>query len=347
MTSRIVQFAPRRAALAAGLSLALAAGAFASPPVVAEGAGEQPALRLAPAPASAPRRDDGLAEKFIPEREDVKIVEQRGGKVPLDLVFRSERGDIVPLSDWFGARGGNRPVVVILMYFRCPLMCPQTISSLMGAVNDAGLKIGEDYNVVIVSFDPTEGPGDAQAQRLALLGQYTHPESEATDRGLAVLTDTANNARTLANALGFGYRYIPSTQQYSHMNVGFVLTQDGTISQYLKGVNYGGTTLKGALIDAGEGKVGSLIDRVAQWCMVYNETTGRYQIVATRVMKLGAGLCAVLTLGVVAFAVRADRVRRRRAMAMARSAGASSTLQPSTDSSGGALGRPSDAGFTS
>lgn len=242
------------------------------------------------------------------EQDGVEVIERLGAKVPLDLAFMNEAGQPVQLSQYFNDNG--KPVVLMMIYFRCPLMCPQTISTLQARLNDLDMNLGEKFNVVLVSIDPTEGPDAAAKEKAGLLAGYRDEPPPQADQGLAVLTTNSGNAKVLADAIGFKYKYVPASNEYSHLAVTVVLTPDGTVSRYLYGVNFPATSLRFALLEASSGKIGTTMDRVISWCFHYDPQSGKYTLSAVRFMQVGGGVSLVVVGGVLGWMVISERRRR-------------------------------------
>lgn len=264
-------------------------------------------------PAADP--DLGIPDAPVPvERSSVQVTERLGERIPLDLTFTGADGTPVQIGRWFN---DGKPVVVLMVYFRCPLMCPQVTNALMKAVSGVDWTIGEQYHVVLVSFDPTEDAAAGRTQQENMLALYDRDATDGIRRGLAVLTDSeraGKNAKALADALGFKYQYMPKSNEYSHMGVTYVLTPDGRIARNLYSLNYTPQTLRMALLEASQGQIGTALDRATLWCMAYDPVTGKYKIMAKRVMQIGgvasAGVVGAIMLGMFV----AERRRRRRAL---------------------------------
>jgi protein SCO1/2 len=238
----------------------------------------------------------------------LQVVEKLGESIPLDVEFLDPEGNKVTLAKYFNT---GKPVVLAMVYFRCPLLCPMLLNNLQQKLNDISLKMGEQYNLVLVSFDPSEGPGEAIKQREGLLAGYNRATPKNIRDSFAVLTGTAASSQRLADGLGFPYKYLPESGEYSHGTVIFTLTPEGRISRYIYGVNYSPETLRMSLLEASDGMIGTVIDRAIMWCFQFHPGSGGYVFQAMRVMQAAA---VVLTLMVGAILVRMYfiEVRRRR-----------------------------------
>jgi len=226
------------------------------------------------------------------------INEKLGEKLPLDLPLVDSTGAAVKLGDWFNQ---GRPVLVMFVYYRCPLACPQLMERY-GATFRAidGLTIGRDYNVLVVSIDPSDKPEAAAAAKTARMINYGRKPEKDVAAGWAFLTSPdAANTRRLADALGFPYRYVPASNDYAHPSAVFVASPSGMVSRYLYGLETPAQTLRLALVEAGEGKIGTSTDKIMLWCFHFDPRSGAYTFTAWRIMQVGGFLSAVTVAGLL------------------------------------------------
>jgi protein SCO1/2 len=179
--------------------------------------------------------------------------------------------------------------------------------------------VGQDFNVVVVSFDPNNTTEMAAENKARYLDGYKLPPDDTVKAGWTFHTARAGEARRIAEAVGFKYRYIEESGQYAHPSVLTVLTQDGRVSGYVSGLEPQPNDLRLALLEASEGKIAKGIgDFFLHRCYRYDPKTGRFSLQATRVMQM-AGLVSVVGLTALIAALRAgERARKaRRARAAA------------------------------
>lgn len=246
-------------------------------------------------------------EPLPPDLSGVGIVERPGAALPLELAFVDEEGKPVALRDSFGA---GRPVLLTLAYSRCPMLCTLVLDGLAEALSELSLTPGRDYELVTVSIDPREPPVLARQKKERYVGALGRPEAHAAWH---FLTGREEAIRRLADSLGFGYRYLPDRNEYAHPAAVFVATSDGRLSRTLYGVRFDPRTVRLALVEAGEGKVGSAVDRILLYCYHYDAASGRYAPAALRAMRAG-GAATVLLLGVLLGALWLKEARRRRGL---------------------------------
>ncbi|HTY84829.1 MAG TPA: SCO family protein, partial [Silvibacterium sp.] len=212
-------------------------------------------------------------------------------QVPLDAEFRDETGKTVRLGDYFG----KKPVVLSLVYFQCKMVCPEEINGVVSALEMVKFVPGRDFNVVFVSFDPTETPEIAAREKAVYLKRYGHPE---TANGWHFLTGQQPAINAVASAVGFQYARVPGPDgrmdQFAHASAIEILTPEGKVAQYYLGVEYPPNDLRLGLVEASAGKIGSPVDAILTYCYRYDPQLNRHSLVIARVVQLG---CLVTVFG--------------------------------------------------
>jgi protein SCO1/2 len=223
--------------------------------------------------------------------KDVGIDQKLNDSIPLGLTFRDEYGSTVRLSEFFE----QKPVVLALVYYNCPMLCTQVLNGLDRSLKDVPMDIGKDFDVVTVSIDPSETPKLASAKRDLYAGIYGRPGAA---QGWHFLTGEESQIRQLANAVGFRYAYDADSKQFAHASAVMVLTPGGKLSRYFYGITYPARDVRLGLVEASEGKIGSAVDQVLLFCYHYDPVTGKYGLLISRVIKAG-GLVTVLAIGIL------------------------------------------------
>jgi protein SCO1/2 len=249
---------------------------------------------------SPPQPRDGPA----PPPPNVGIDQRLGTKVPLDLPFKDESGNRVTLADC----AAGKPTVLVLAYYRCPMLCTQVLNELVRALRAIPDSAGGAFSVVVVSFDPREKPPLAALKKATYLEEYGRPGASA---GWHFLTGDPVAIASLTDAVGFRYKYDRDTEQYAHGSGLVILSPDGTVSRYLLGIQFEPRDLRLALAEASEGKVGSPADQALLLCYRYDPATGHYTFTVIRLLKWLSGLTVLGIMGLVG--VLAWRGRRRAA----------------------------------
>lgn len=225
-----------------------------------------------------------------PAAREADLDEHLGQAVHTNLVFTDQTGHQARLSDYF--RDG-KPVIVVLAYFRCNMLCDLVLRGLVDGLRAADRIPGKDFRVLTVSFDPQDKPNEALNKQHTLLQVLGHPEAV---RGWPFLVGDDANIKALADDLGFRYGYDPSTKQYAHPAAIFVLSPNARITRYLYGFQFAARDLRLAIAEAGEGKVGPIIDRILLTCYHYDPATHRYGFVLSGILR-GGSLAVLLIVG--------------------------------------------------
>jgi protein SCO1 len=221
---------------------------------------------------------------------NVGITQNLNAQIPPELVFRDETGKSVRMGDFFG----KKPIVLSLVYFDCPALCTEVLNGELRTMKAISLDLGKDFEAVTVSFEPKDTPALAGAKRDVYAGQYGRPE--AADHW-HFLTGEQHSIDALTNAAGFHYAYDSSIRQYAHVAAILVLTPDGRIDRYFYGVQYPARDVRLGLVEASEGKIGTLTDHALLYCYQYDPMTGKYGVVVMNVLRAAGGL-TVLVLGI-------------------------------------------------
>lgn len=241
------------------------------------------AVAMAAAPAYAQR-----TEPLPAHLEGVGIEERPGARVPLDLTFTADDGRRVRLGELIT---GERPVLLTLVYYRCPMLCGLVLNGLVDALKDVKLNAGKDFDIVTASIDPLETATLARLKKQSMLREYGRPEAAA---GWSFLTGDEASIRALADSVGFGYRWVEERKEYAHAAAVMVLTPEGTMSRYLYGVLHEPRTVRLALAEAGVGTVASVTERFLLYCFHYDANQGRFVVAARNIMKLGGFITAAV-----------------------------------------------------
>jgi protein SCO1/2 len=259
-----------------------------------------------PAPAQpSAMRDSGSSAAPLPAAlAGVGIDQRLNTPIPLDLTFRDEAGRSLPLSTYFH----GKPVLLALVYYRCPMLCTQILNGVETSLKAVSLNPGQDFEVVSVSFDPKDTAETAAGKRKMILQRYARP---GTANGWHFLTGDEPQIRALTEAAGYHYRYDPITGQFAHASAIMILTPEGRLSRYFYGVEYAPRDVRLGLVEASANKIGSPVDQILLFCFHYDPATGKYGAIAMNMVR-GAGALFVLLGGGVLLAVFRRDLRRYR-----------------------------------
>jgi protein SCO1 len=247
-------------------------------------------------------RVDGPREELL---KQVRLDQRLDAQVPLDLPFRDETGKSVRLGDYFG----EKPVMLMLIQYRCMMLCTQQMTVLMENLKKLQFTPGKEFNLLIVSIDPRETADLALDKKKYSMQEYGRLDGAG---GWHYLTGDDRSIKPLAEAVGFHYFYDEQTDQYAHPDGVMILTPEGKVARYFFRLEYPAQGLRFGLIEAADNKIGTPLDAIALLCFHYNPVTGKYGIAFMKIVRLG-GVATVLLLlaGIVVMKRRETRGRRQ------------------------------------
>lgn len=225
--------------------------------------------------------------------QKVSVSQHLNQKLPLDATFVDDTGKTVKLGDYFG----KKPVILSLVYYNCPMLCSEEMDGLTSALMMVHLTPGKDFNVVVISIDPTETPALAAKKKAFYIKRYGRPETAA---GWHFLTGQRPAIDAVTNAVGFGYVRVPGPDghmtQFAHASSIEIATTDGRLAQYYLGVEYSPKDMLLGLIEASGNKIGSPVANILTYCYRYDPEQHTHSLVVVRVVQLG-GIITVAALG--------------------------------------------------
>jgi protein SCO1/2 len=240
----------------------------------------------APAAAHSGNEPYQKDEAFLKE---IGFDQRLGEQVPLDLTFRDEVGAPVLLRSYFG----NKPVIMLLTYYNCTMLCPLLLDGLVRTMRGIAFDVGKQFNVLTVSINPREGPVIASQRKELYIQRYGRRGAED---GWHFLTGQEASIRRLAQAIGYRYVYDAKKDEYAHAAGILLLTPEGRVSRYLYGVEFSPRDLRLGLVEAAAHTIGSPVDQLLLYCYHYDPLTGKYGLIIMNVIRV-AGFATVLMLG--------------------------------------------------
>jgi len=226
--------------------------------------------------------------------QKVQVTQRLNAQLPLDAQFVDDTGAPVTLGKYFD---GKHPAIFSLVYYNCPMLCSEEMDGLVSALLMVHLVPGKDFQIVVVSIDPSETPELAAKKKAFYLKRYGHPE---TADGWHFLTGQRPAIDATADAVGFGYVRVPGPDgklsQYAHASSIEIATPQGKLAQYYLGVEYSSKDVLLGLIDASGNKIGSPVANILTYCYHYDPQTNKHSLIVARVVQLG-GIATVLSLG--------------------------------------------------
>lgn len=235
--------------------------------------------------------------------QSVDLEQKLGARIPLDVEFRDEAGKTVSLKEYFG----RRPVILSLVYYSCEDLCPLVVDGLVRSMRPLSFNIGDQFDVITLSFDSRDTPALAAAKKSDFVSKYSRPGAE---KGWHFLTGDETAIQRLTEAVGFRYNYESKNDRFGHATGIMLLTPDGKIARYFYGIEFSPRDLRLGLIEASAKKIASPIDQLLLFCYHYDPATGKYSLLVTNIVRL-AGIATVLALvAFIAVMIRRDRNRR-------------------------------------
>jgi len=225
--------------------------------------------------------------------QKVGVSQHLDQQLPLDAAFVDETGKPVKLGDYFG----KKPAILALVYYTCPMLCSEEMDGLTSSLEMVKLTPGKDFDVVIVSIDPSDSPELAAKSKALYVKRYGRPETAA---GWHFLTGQRPAIDAVTNAVGFGYVRVPGPDgkltQFAHASSIEIVTPEGKLAQYYLGVEYSPKDMLLGLIDASGNKIGSPVANILTYCYHYDPQTNKHSLMVARVVQVG-GMITVAGLG--------------------------------------------------
>ncbi|MHB1155252.1 MAG: SCO family protein [Phycisphaerales bacterium] len=251
--------------------------------------------------AGVARAQSYLPADVLPEQfKGVGIDEHLDQLLPLDATFTNSEGQQVKLGDYFR---GDKPVLLALVYYRCPMLCTLVVNGMMDAARQIDWTPGEgpdnQYQMLVISFDAAETPELAARKKRVYVDAFGRAGAAG---GMHFLVGSKESVDRLTRAVGFNYRWDAKTGQFVHASAIYAVTPAGHMSKYLFGVQYDPTTVRLALVEAAGGKIGTISDKIWLMCSHYNPKEGTYAASVVKIMNLsapGAAAAILVILGLV------------------------------------------------
>jgi protein SCO1/2 len=237
---------------------------------------------------------ENLNEQLPAVLHKVQVTQHLNAQLPLDAQFVDDTGKPVTLAKYFD---GKHPVIFTTVYYNCPMLCSEEMDGLTSALEMVHLVPGKDFQIVIVSIDPTETPQLAAEKKAFYLRRYGHPE---TADGWHYLTGQTAAIDAVTKAVGFGYTRVPGPDgkltQFAHASSIEIATPQGKLAQYYLGVEYSPKDVLLGLVDASGNRIGSPVANILTYCYRYDPQIDKHSLMVVRVVQLG-GIVTVASLG--------------------------------------------------
>jgi protein SCO1/2 len=201
----------------------------------------------------------------------------------------------------------GRPTIFVLAYYRCPMLCNQVLNGVARCVQGVDFEPGEDIEIVVVSFDPTDTVELAATKKDAVVHAFDH---DADGKGWHFLVGDEKSVSAAAESVGFQYQYDQSTNQFAHASGIVILTPEGRVSKYFYGIDYPTRDVRLGLVEASAGVIGSPVDELLLYCFHYDPLNGRYGLAIMRVIRAGSVMTVAAIVGFIGYSLRRERRQR-------------------------------------
>jgi len=233
----------------------------------------------------------------------VDLEQKLGAQVPLDMKFRDEAGKTVSLKEYFG----RRPVILSLVYYSCQDLCPLVLDGLVRSVRPLSFNIGDQFDVITLSFDSRDTPALAAAKKNDAVKQYSRPRA---GDGWHFLTGDEESIRRLTEAVGFRYNYESERDRFGHATGILLLTPNGKIARYFYGIEFSPRDLRLGLIEASANQIASPVDQLLLFCYHYDPSTGKYSLLVTNIVRIGGVVTVIALAAFITIMLSRERGRK-------------------------------------
>ena len=222
--------------------------------------------------------------------KNAELKPKLGENLPLDAELTDHNGKKVKLGDYFK---GEMPTILTMGYYKCPMLCDLVLNAMIDGIRGAGLEMGKDYQILTITISPKEGTELAQKKRATYLKALGKTESE---KGWAFHTASKESIHKISTSLGFGFNEDVKSGDFAHGAGIYIATPDGVLNSALFGLIFESKDIRFALLEAGRGKIGQLLDRIVLSCFQYNAEVGKYTVYVWGLMRLAAIFTVLLLL---------------------------------------------------
>lgn len=257
---------------------------------------------------SGDQQSMGQAAQQLPSYLRQAGIEQHlNNPLPLKAVFTDEQRNTGGLGHWIS----NTPVILVLVYYKCTMLCPEVLHGLAAALRGSGLVPGKDYEVITVSIDPVDTPSDAIAEKSRFVKEVG---LSGIVNATHFLTGSEASIKAISDATGFQFVRVPGPDgrmnQFAHATVIMFATPDGRLSKYIAGVEYQPRDLRLAILDASQRKISNPADLILLYCCSYNPATGRYSVAVLRVLSIAGVVTLMVIAGMIWLLMRKPQIRQ-------------------------------------
>jgi protein SCO1 len=219
----------------------------------------------------------------------IGIDEHLGDFLPEGIELVDIEGNKVQLSSML-----DKATILSFVYYRCPGICTPLMDAIAEVVNLSDLTLGKDFQVLTISFDPSEGPELAMKKR----NNYSMlVKKEGMENGWRFYTADSLNVARLTNAVGFKYRR--TGNDFIHSASLIFVSPNGKITRYLNGTYFLPFELKLAVVETSQGMVGGTVNKVLKFCYSYDPSGKSYVMNVTKIAGTLMIFMALMVLAIL------------------------------------------------
>ncbi|MBL7966882.1 MAG: SCO family protein [Prolixibacteraceae bacterium] len=205
---------------------------------------------------------------------EIGITEHLDEFLPTDIYLTDENNQRVLLTDLI-----DKPTVINWVYYRCPGICSPLMEGLAQVMDASDLVPGVDYQVLTISFDPSETIDLGIRKKTNYLNLVNKKEIIAKGWKFFVADSASISKGT--NATGFKYKR--TGKDFTHAASVCVVSPKGKITRYLNGISFLPFDFKMAIIESQKGLSAPTINKILQYCFSYDPVGHAYVLNVTKI----------------------------------------------------------------
>jgi len=227
----------------------------------------------------------------------IGVTTPAGAQFPIDSQWKNESGTSVSIRQSMA----GRPTLVVFADYTCSSLCGPILSFVSEGLASSGLS-PQEYQLVVLGIDPKDGPREAAIMKRERIAD------DAVASAAVLLTADEATIRSTARAVDYRYAYDAARDQFAHPAAIFVLTRDGYVARVLSGLGISGNDFRLALVEAGQGRIGTFADRIRLLCYAFDPSIGVYTSSIYRALALASAFnIALLAAGIGWLSLRRAR----------------------------------------
>ena len=228
------------------------------------------------------------------EFRDVGVDNKINAVLLEDIILTDEFDKTINLKDLIN----NKPTIINFVYLNCPLLCHLLLDGLADVGKRSTHKIPDDYQIISISIDPRETNENLKAYKKKYLNQL------ASQSGWSFLKGAEDQIKAITSTLGFNYKYIKRTNDYSHPSV--IYFYNGKLINYLEGVTFDLKSFNYSIINSKPTQ--TLREKVITYCYYFDPDKQTYTFTIFKILRV---LCLITVVILSIIIIQLLRKERR------------------------------------